>query len=795
MKKVVLTAILASFILTSPAFADDTIENYMKADRDTAGALSSSAPANEVPMLEGVEKTREQLKADGEFVELAIREKGGRAEAAGHMAKRGWEACDANDFPTAVKRFNQAWLIDPDNAKIYHGFGVWAGKQNKIGDAVRYLVKAVELCGTDPAILNDLGFAYNICAQMSQDKPEQKKKYLADACGVFEKAGELGGVKDILFENWASSLYQLGDYEKALEKLEIQKKMGGKVSQKLIDHIKGLIDKNEKMTPPKHSEAQARDVNYYLKSGAGYYYKGEYDKAIADFSKTIELDPQDYSAYCNRGSAYERKDDCVKALRDYDKAAELNPKDPIIYFNRGLIHERNGELDRAIDDLNKAIELNPKYFFAYNRRGAAYYNKGDYEKAAGDLSKTIESGFADAITYYNRGLAYKKLGEKDKAVSDHNKAAELDQEKTLKDKTAGDPDKAIAPEREPFNMMARGNRGQADKKASSAPAQSQDPVFYFNRGLAYNDKGEYGKAIGDYDKVIELSPELPDAYCARGMAYCGRAMKQMNRAEIEKALSDYDKAIKLDPAFTEAYLMRGLAHKLSGKYDKALADYNKALELDPANASAKDSIKQLQDERASAPPEGKNPAFYCERGSAYLNGGEVDKALADFNKAVELNPGLALAYCNRGSVYISKNEYDKALSDLNKAIELVPDFSMAYNNRGMVYKKRGEYEKALSDYNKAIELDHENVVFYNNRAQAYEEKGEYDKSISDSNKALELSPKNSMAYNNRGLAYFKKGMYEDAVSDCKKAVELDPNNIVARNNLKFIQDKKTSSQK
>ncbi len=472
MKKVIPATIFLLFVFVLPAFAEDTIENLINANQGAARARSLSAPANEVPMFEGVKKTPEQLKADREFVELAIKEKGGRAEAAGHMIKKGWEACDENDFATAAKRFNQAWLIDPDNAKIYHGFGVWAGKQNKIGDALSYLLKAAELCGTDPAILCDLGFAYNICAQMNQNNPEQKKKYLADACGVFEKASKLEGVRDILFENWAASLYQLGEYEKALEKLEKQKKMGGRVSQEKIDHIKGLIYKSEKLKPADHSAARSQDVNLYFKSGANYYYKGEYDKALSDFNKAIELDPDDYSAYCNRGSVYERKGEYARALSDYNKAVELNPKDPVIYFYRGLIYESKGEFDGAINDLNKAIELNPEYYFAYNHRGRAFYNKGEYDKAISDFTKTIGSGFEDPTTYYNRGQAYKKKNDKDKALSDFNKAIEVDQDKLLDKKAGGDPDKAIVTEREPFNIMARTNRAKKQSNSSDIEKDS-----------------------------------------------------------------------------------------------------------------------------------------------------------------------------------------------------------------------------------------------------------------------------------------------------------------------------------
>ena len=79
---------------------------------------------------------------------------------------------------------------------------------------------------------------------------------------------------------------------------------------------------------------------------------------------------------------------------------------------------------------------------------------------------------------------------------------------------------------------------------------------------------------------------------------------------------------------------------------------------------------------------------------------ELDKAIEDFNKAIELNPELADAYTNRGLTYKNKVEFDKAVEDCNKAIGLDPRFAEAYNNLGLGYKEKGDFDKSIDDYNR-----------------------------------------------------------------------------------------------
>ena len=88
-----------------------------------------------------------------------------------------------------------------------------------------------------------------------------------------------------------------------------------------------------------------------------------------------------------------KEGDYDSAIADYTKAIEIDPKDAKAYYNRGLIFNNIGEYYQAIADFTKAIEINPKYADAYNSRGAAYAVKGEYERAWEDVYKAQSLGY------------------------------------------------------------------------------------------------------------------------------------------------------------------------------------------------------------------------------------------------------------------------------------------------------------------------------------------------------------------------------------------------------------------
>src|SRR5437879_7834293 len=92
------------------------------------------------------------------------------------------------------------------------------------------------------------------------------------------------------------------------------------------------------------------------------------------------------------------------------------------------------------------------------------------------------------------------------------------------------------------------------------------------------------------------------------------------------------------------------------------------------------------------------------RAIAEAGEGKVAEALADYARAIELDPKLVIAYYNRSLVYNIQKDYAKSLEDLNKTLELVPDHRRALLNRGRVYRETRKYDLALADFTKLTEL-------------------------------------------------------------------------------------------
>jgi superkiller protein 3 len=106
---------------------------------------------------------------------------------------------------------------------------------------------------------------------------------------------------------------------------------------------------------------------------------------------------------------------------------------------------------------------------------------------------------------------------------------------------------------------------------------------YFQQGYAYNNKGDYDKAIEYYNKAIELNPDYAVAYYNLGNVYnnkgdYGKAIEYYN-----KAIEYYNKAIELNPDSVDAYNNLGIAYNIKSDDDKAIEYYNKAIELNPGS--------------------------------------------------------------------------------------------------------------------------------------------------------------------------------------------------------------------
>jgi tetratricopeptide (TPR) repeat protein len=109
------------------------------------------------------------------------------------------------------------------------------------------------------------------------------------------------------------------------------------------------------------------------------------NRAIADFSEALRLQPQSFAAYFNRGVIYGELDNRQLALADFSAAIRLKP-DPNAYFDRGFVYARTGDMQSAIADFSQVVHLTPGRAEAYYYRAVAYRNVGDTQRATTDFA-------------------------------------------------------------------------------------------------------------------------------------------------------------------------------------------------------------------------------------------------------------------------------------------------------------------------------------------------------------------------------------------------------------------------
>ncbi|VAX37606.1 TPR domain protein, putative component of TonB system [hydrothermal vent metagenome] len=164
----------------------------------------------------------------------------------------------------------------------------------------------------------------------------------------------------------------------------------------------------------------------YFARGKMYHERGEYHKAIADYTKTIELEPKWITVYNNRGILYYKLGAIDLAIADYTKALELDPKFAKAYNNRGTIYYELKKDDLALADYNKAIELDPEFTKSYTNRGLLYYALFKDRLALVDFNKSIELDSKSVRSYISRADLYSHTNRHQLAIKDLSKAIELD---------------------------------------------------------------------------------------------------------------------------------------------------------------------------------------------------------------------------------------------------------------------------------------------------------------------------------------------------------------------------------
>jgi tetratricopeptide (TPR) repeat protein len=332
-------------------------------------------------------------------------------------------------------------------------------------------------------------------------------------------------------------------------------------------------------------------------------------------------------------------------LNQFNKAGKKGAEKQVLLGN---LYEWKKDLGSAIDAYSHALILNEKCYDAYVQRATVYVKIGKTEQAIADCDKAVVINPQDQRAYVIRGSIYNTM-EMDISSASYREN---------KIKALYDFSRAI--ELNPNNAELYGIRAK---------------IYLFLRNQS--------KSMNDYDKAISLAPN-------NRMFYEERAMQCAIAGDWDKSLEYRNKIVELAPQDSIAYFNRAIAseHVSNTNTNQAIMDYSKAIELCQGQQYNNSLLSNI----------------YTERGRAFHVNGQNDEAIADLNKAISLQTGLAGVYLFRGAAYFDKGDYDQAIEDCTKYIELssLMHSPQAYLVRGKAYKAKGMSREALSDFNIAL---------------------------------------------------------------------------------------------
>jgi tetratricopeptide (TPR) repeat protein len=174
---------------------------------------------------------------------------------------------------------------------------------------------------------------------------------------------------------------------------------------------------------------------------------------------------------------------------------------------------------------------------------------------------------------------------------------------------------------------------------------------------------------------------------------------------VQQAELKLEEERKAGEAEANRKVMDAAAKAEQDRQAKAAQDAEAKRQADEAEQQRPAAAKAEQDRQAKAEQQRVDAQNAISSGDGYSEKGDYDRAIADYNESIRLNPNSYAAFGHRGFAYLKKGNYDQAIADINESIRLNPNNPVALANRGFAYLQKGDYDRAIADYSESIRLN------------------------------------------------------------------------------------------
>lgn len=471
-------------------------------------------------------------------------------------------------------------------------------------------------------------------------------------------------------------------------------------------------------------------VNSYLMRSEIKSKLKQWPEALTDMDEAIKLRPQEADLYVNRAYLRYNNDDYFGAMSDYNYALELTPENTAALFNRGLLRYEVNDLNRAEADFSKVLKQEPNNFHALYNRGLVNLDRKKFREAYRDFQAISKRYSKFYPAFYAMAEALQGMGETRAAIQNAYHAEGLirqyvkNPERNPLDRpaiaagTANDrgtdrnEDESEIDVMNRFNHLVTVSSSGESKMAYNEKIKGQvqnrdvrveqEPPYYFS----FSDTKNALRSISNYFR--ELDDLNQHHYIPYKVFLSNAPFAQTDETQVKhlfEITENLNSAIERGSTRPVDYLARGLARSLLKNYEGSIEDFDKAIEMNPDFTVAYMARGFARLALAHSP---KSENETSAKDAPLLPGMETaaqrNAAIADFDRAIELNPRLIFAWFNKGNIYYETEDFTSAIQSYSEAIAINPDFGQAYFNRGLSYLRIGDKTRAFTDLSKAGEL-------------------------------------------------------------------------------------------
>ena len=451
----------------------------------------------------------------------------------------------------------------------------------------------------------------------------------------------------------------------------------------------------------------AQSPKKYCDAAEKFEKSQNYEGAIENYSKAIELDPKYDKAYVARAACFEKLNKKAEAVLDYKNAIAFLPKEKELYYNAGRLLADLGNDKEADEMLRKALERDKGYTEAINAEIGVLSRLKDYNYGLTVTQLAIDDK-KSAVNYYNHAVMHDSLNNKADAEKFYKLAKSEDSKfipayigLALTEVKLNKPDEAM-------KVVAEG--------------QEKDPNnldLFYTRSIVNAAKKDITNAINDITRVILTTP-TPAAYMLRASFYEVLGQQQ-------NAINDYTQVLKLNENDITAYIKRAEAFEAVQNYKSALADYNKVAALAVGNDKIDFIVRQAKRKIFELNKEGNKPEIELTSVKSDKN---VIKISSDKNeitirgkvkdenliKNMNVNSGTATFPAD------SLNpEFVLEIRDLAKLSEITVSATDVYNNTQITQYKieKTESDKPIIAIETPIASFENEIFIDNNNGEIY----------------------------------------------------------------------------